>query len=80
MLKAIITVLDEDDKILAANRLIFEEPGLERPIYLGTEHTFNFKFITMDKEVMDKYDDFISKSCQINSDEIKKMLKEDKEE
>ena len=80
MLKAIITVLDEDDKILAANRLIFEDPYLERPIYLGTEHVFNFKIITMDKEVMDKYDDFISKSCQINSDEIKKMLKEDKEE
>ena len=79
MLKAIITVLDEDDKILAANRMIFEELDLIRPVYLGAEHTFIFKLITANKEVMDKYDDFISKTCQINSDEIKKMLKDDKE-
>ena len=75
MLKAIITVLDENDKILAANRLIYEELYLGKPVYLGDEHTFIFKIVTPDKEFTDKYENFI-----INQDEIKKMLKDDKEE
>ena len=48
MLKAIVTVLDENDKIIQANRLIFEERCT--PIAFGTEHRFEFRVVTADDE------------------------------
>lgn len=59
MLKAIVTVLDENDKILQANRLIFETDS--KPVLLGTEHEFYFKIVTADEEFMNK----VYKSCGI---------------
>ena len=53
MLKAIITVLDENDKILQANRLIFESSC--KPIPFGTEHEFHFNIVTADDDLIDKF-------------------------
>lgn len=57
MLKAIVTVLDENDKILQANRLIFEENSV--PVgfgYItGIEHQFNFTVVTADEETTYKF-------------------------
>lgn len=48
MLKAIVTVMDENNRILQANRLIFEENSV--PVgfgYItGIEHQFNFTVVT----------------------------------
>lgn len=53
MLKAIITVLDENDRILQANRLIFENNC--KPIPFGTEHEFHFKVVTADDDLIDQF-------------------------
>lgn len=57
MLKAIVTVMDENDKILQANRLIFEENSV--PIgfgYItGIEHKFCFTVVTADEETKYKF-------------------------
>ena len=53
MLKAIITVLDENDKILQTNRLIFESAC--KPIPFGTEHEFHFNVVTADDDLIDKF-------------------------
>ena len=73
MLKAIVTVIDENDKILQANRLIFEENSV--PIgygYItGIEHNFHFTVVTADEETTYKFNKI--------SDEIKegKLWKEE---
>lgn len=70
MLKAIVTVMDENDKILQANRLIFEENGV--PVgfgYItGIEHRFSFTVVTADEETTYKFNKI--------DDEIKKALLE----
>ena len=45
MLKAIVTVLDENDRIVQANRLIFETDS--KPVTLGIEHEFRFRIREM---------------------------------
>ena len=47
MLKAIVTVLDENDRIVQANRLIFETDS--KPVTLGIEHEFRFRIVTADE-------------------------------
>ena len=50
MLKAIVTVMDENDRILQANKLIYETNS--RPVGLGIEHEFHFNVVTADEEMM----------------------------
>ena len=68
MLKAIVTVLDENDRILQANRLIFETNN--RPVDFGmdvqTEHEFHFTVLTVDEEMM--------KKNILTTNEIRKMM------
>jgi hypothetical protein len=69
MLKAIVTVLDENDRILQANRLIFETNS--RPVDFGmdvqTEHEFHFTVLTVDEEMM--------KKINLTADEIREAWK-----
>jgi hypothetical protein len=65
MLKAIVTVLDENDRILQANRLIFETNS--RPVDVQTEHEFHFTVLTVDEEMM--------KKINLTSDEIREAWK-----
>lgn len=58
MLKAIVTVIDEDNKVLSANMLIDEYNSV--PTGLGIDHEFRFKFATLDKDVIDMF----NKSCE----------------
>lgn len=52
MLKAIVTVLDESDRIIQANRIIFEDDCT--PVAFGTEHEFRFKVVTADDDLLDR--------------------------
>jgi hypothetical protein len=52
MLKAIVTVTDENDKILQANRLIFENDS--KPVDFGIRHDFYFSVVTADEDFMHK--------------------------
>ena len=66
MLKAIVTVMDENDRIIQANRLIYETNGFGTPITFGIEHDFHFKVVTADEEMI--------KKNILNADEIRKMM------
>lgn len=57
MLKAIVTVMDENDRILQNNRLIFEENSVPVEIgYItGIEHEFRFTVVTADEETTYKF-------------------------
>ena len=66
MLKAIVTVLDENDRILQANCLIFEKEPFGTPVAFGIEHEFYFKIVTADEEII--------KKNILNADEIRKMM------
>jgi hypothetical protein len=50
MLKAIVTVMDENDRILHENKLIFETDAI--PVGLGVRHDFNFSVVTADEELI----------------------------
>ena len=52
MLKAIVTVMDENDRILQDKKLIFETDST--PVGLGTRHEFNFAVVTANEEVTNK--------------------------
>jgi len=69
MLKAIVTVLDENDKIIQANRLIFEERCI--PTGFGTEHKFEFGVVTLDDELVDRFNKSLT-GFTLRADEIKK--------
>jgi len=66
MLKAIVTVLDENDRIIQANRLIFET-DLGTPVGFGIEHDFHFKIVTADEEM-------IKELTTPSVDEIREMV------
>ena len=74
MLKAIVTVMDENDRILQANRLIFEENSV--PVDFGIEHEFHFKVVTADEELIDKFNK-ISEGFILRADEIREAWKND---
>ena len=78
MLKAIVTVLDENDRILQANRLIFEENSV--PIgygfVTGIEHKFCFTVVTSDEETTYKLNK-IGESFTLRADEIREERKND---
>ena len=78
MLKAIVTVMDENDKILQANRLIFEENSV--PVgfgYItGIEHRFSFSVVTADEETTYKLNK-IGESFTLIADEIREAWKND---
>lgn len=68
MLKAIVTIIDEDNKVRSANMLIEEYNAT--PIPFGTEHEFHFKFATADTDLINRF----NKSCEgfnLSADEIK---------
>jgi translation elongation factor EF-1beta len=50
MLKAIVTVMDENDRILDENRLIDEINST--PVGFGVRHDFHFAIVTADKEMI----------------------------
>jgi len=52
MLKAIVTVMDENDRIIQDKGLIFET--CSKPISLGIAHEFCFQVVTANEEVMSK--------------------------
>lgn len=77
MLKAIVTIIDEDNKVRAANMIIDEYSST--PIPFATEHEFRFRFATADMDLIDRF----NKSCEeftASADEIKKALEMDKED
>jgi hypothetical protein len=71
MLKAIVTVMDENDRIIQANRLIFETDPLGTPVGCGIEHDFHFKIITADEELIRKVTE---EGLKLSAEEIHKMM------
>lgn len=71
MLKAIVTVMDEDDRIIQANRLIFETEPFGIPVGCGIEHDFHFKIVTADEEMIEKLI-----TPMLSAEEIRKMMEE----
>lgn len=68
MLKAIVTVLDEDNKVLSANMLIEEYNST--PVAFGIDHEFRFRFTTADMDLINRF----NKSCEgftLRADEIR---------
>ena len=61
MLKAIVTILDENDRVIQANRLIDETNSV--PVGLGIEHEFHFKVVTADEDLIHKFYKEIDKEC-----------------
>ena len=72
MLKAIVTVMDENDRILQANRLIFEDRCT--PDVFGTKHEFYFNVMTMDDELVDRFNKALT-GFTLRADEIKEAWK-----
>jgi hypothetical protein len=67
MLKAIVTVIDENNNVRYANMLINEYNSI--PVAFGMEHEFRFKVTTADEDFMRN----LYKSCSIKEelDEVK---------
>lgn len=71
MLKAIVTVMDENDRIIQANRLIFENEPFGTPVSFGIEHEFYFKVVTADEEFIRKLTEDCTAGFTLRADEIR---------
>ena len=67
MLKAIITVKDENDRILDHNKVIYEYNS--RPVAFGTAHDFHFCIVTADEDKL-KINKSIIEESEKNNERI----------